>query len=63
MSASFPFGFEGGMWDLMVLNSDLCLSIYVAFWRVYIEKCLSILRFHAGFEDFGLKPYCIHDNL
>ena len=26
--ASFPFGFEGGMWDLIVLIPDNCLSIY-----------------------------------
>ena len=25
---SFPFGFEGGMWDLIVLTPDRCLSIY-----------------------------------
>ena len=24
----FPFGFEGGMWDLSVLIPDHCLSIY-----------------------------------
>ena len=27
----FSFGFEGGMWDLIVLISDHCLSIYSAF--------------------------------
>ena len=26
--ASFPFGFKDGMWDLIVLNPDHCLSIY-----------------------------------
>ena len=26
MSASFPFGFEGGMWDLILLVPDYCLS-------------------------------------
>ena len=25
---SFPFGYEGGMWDLIVLIPDHCLSIY-----------------------------------
>ena len=25
---SFPFGFEGGMWDLIILIPDHCLSIY-----------------------------------
>ena len=24
---SFPFGFEGGTWDLIVLIPDYCLSI------------------------------------
>ena len=27
--ASFPFGFEGGMWNLIVLIPDHCLSIYL----------------------------------
>ena len=26
--SSFPFGFEGGMWDLIVLIPGHCLSIY-----------------------------------
>ena len=25
--ASFPFSFEGGMWDLIVLIPDYCLSL------------------------------------
>ena len=25
----FPFGFEDGMWDLIVLIPDHCLSIYI----------------------------------
>ena len=28
MCASFPFCFEAGMWDLIELFSDLCLSFY-----------------------------------
>ena len=28
VSSSFPFGFEGGMWDLILFISDHCLSIY-----------------------------------
>ena len=31
--ASFPFGFEGGTWDLIVLIPDQCLSIYFTFYR------------------------------
>ena len=30
MCPSFPFDFEGGMWDLFVLVPDPCLSIYLA---------------------------------
>ena len=26
LCASFPFGFEGGMWDLIVLIPDYCFS-------------------------------------
>ena len=26
---AFPFGFEGGMWDSIVLVPDHCLSFYV----------------------------------
>ena len=28
MCPSFPFGIEGGIWDLIVLIPDHCLSIY-----------------------------------
>ena len=27
----FPFGIEGGMWDVIVLIPDHCLSIYLSF--------------------------------
>ena len=27
MCACFPFGFDGGMWDMIVLISDHCLSV------------------------------------
>ena len=30
MWASFPFVFEGGMWDLNALDPDYCLSFYFA---------------------------------
>ena len=29
--ASFPFGFEGGKWDLIVFVPEHCLSFYIAF--------------------------------
>ena len=38
---SFPFGFEGWMWDLTVLIPDHCLSIYVVI----------VLSTRGGFEQ------------
>ena len=39
MCASFPFRFEGGMWDLIVLIPDHCLSIYFAkYWKWMVSK-------------------------
>ena len=32
---SFPFGIEGGMWDVFVLILDHCLSIYL--WTIEIH--------------------------
>ena len=29
--ASFPFGFNGGMWNLIVLVPDYCLSFYFVY--------------------------------
>ena len=31
VDASFRFGFQGGMWDLIVIIPDHCLSIYFTF--------------------------------
>ena len=31
VSSSFPFGSEGGMWDLILLIPDHCLSIYLEY--------------------------------
>ena len=30
MCLSFPFGIEGGMWDVIVLIPDHCLYIYLS---------------------------------
>ena len=30
---SFPFGTEGGMWDVIVLIPDYCLSIYFTYYE------------------------------
>ena len=31
---SCPFGFEGGVWDLIVFNPDYCLSIYLSEFKI-----------------------------
>ena len=31
LSASFQSGFEGGIWDLIVLVPDHCLSFYLVY--------------------------------
>ena len=40
---SFPFGIEGGMWDVIVLIPDHCFSIYLgqAFFSYLPRKCIS----------------------
>ena len=43
MCPSFPFGIEGRVWDVIVLISDHCFSIYLAI-CVYDS-------FPFGFED------------
>ena len=45
MCASFPFGFEGGTWDWIVLISDQCLSVYL------VSDCISF------FYDFLILIY------
>ena len=35
---SFPFGFEGGMWDSILLVPDYCLSFYFSL----TSNCLSL---------------------
>ena len=32
LCASFPFGFDGGMWEVIVLIPDHCLSSYSTKW-------------------------------
>ena len=38
---SFPFGFEGRMWDVIVLIPGHCLSFYFERWK-YDKKCVRI---------------------
>ena len=35
----FPFGIEGGMWDVIVLISDHCLSIYFGYSAESFSEC------------------------
>ena len=43
---SFPFGIEGGMWDVIVLIPDHCLSIYfvLAFYNTLSPRS-QVVRF------------------
>ena len=41
--ASFPFGFGGGVWDLVVLVPDHCLSFYFANSRPCDVECTDLL--------------------
>ena len=45
--ASFPFGFYGRMWDLIVLIPDYFFSIYfgVILFVKSISKCFALLEF------------------
>ena len=38
MHASFPFGLEVGMWDLLLIIPDHCLSFY---FRYRLKYCIS----------------------
>ena len=40
---SFPFGIEGGMWNVIVLIPDYCLSVYFAVVILYTNYKLCIL--------------------
>ena len=41
MWASFPFGSEGGVWDLIEVVPDHCLSIYFATKLDRLSQCIS----------------------
>ena len=36
----FPFGIEGGMWDVIVLIPDHCLSIYFVSSKIMISEMI-----------------------
>ena len=43
LCASFPFGFEGGMWELIILVLDHCLSFFffIAWLCIYVRHPLN----------------------
>ena len=45
---SFPFGFEDGVWDLIILIPDHCLSISFITWRYFSEPVLSLKYMFYG---------------
>ena len=44
---SFPFGIEGGMWDVILLIPDHCLSIYL------MSVFLRLHRFSKGYTSLN----------
>ena len=42
----FPFGIEGGVWDVIVLIPDYCLSIYYQYEPVSVK---------TGLNDINIK--------
>ena len=52
MRASFPFDFEGGIWELIVIIPDCCLSINL----VYPYK--NLLEFSGNFLNFPAQILC-----
>ena len=53
MCASFPFGFEGGTWDLIVSTPDHCHFIYLSL-PVYDFQSLVYFGFFACFAAFDM---------
>ena len=46
---SFPFDIESGMWDVIVLIPDHCLSIYFS-----NSTCVSLIAmYHMNFKDIN----------
>ena len=56
----FPFGFEGRMWDLIVLVPDHCLTFYFGL-SIFIHQYRGdlILPLHVlGFVTYDKSPTC-----
>ena len=49
MCPSFPYGIEGGMWDLTVLVPNYCLFIYFFIYCLWISVYLCI-SFHVCYS-------------
>ena len=55
----FHFGFEGGMWDLIVLVPDHCLSFYfAAFWGIEKYAGEGVLKFRVVFTFDTERAVC-----
>ena len=42
MCSSFPLGIEGGMWDVIVLIPDHCLSIYFPYFSTSLSPATAV---------------------
>ena len=49
---SFPFGFEGGMWDLIELVPDHCLSFYFTLYNQYSDPNKMAMNISAKVQNF-----------
>ena len=49
----FSFGFEGRMWDLIVLAPDHCLSFYFTVYTHHFGTKNSTLYQYRGANEFG----------
>ena len=50
----FPFGFEGGMWDLIVLIPDHCISIYFQQIYKYVSSIVHVI------SDLSIHKFYIY---
>ena len=60
MLHSFPFGIEGGMWDVIILIPDHCPSIYL---DMYNSCFHSLYTFSPELNDMLNLPFGRHDLL
>ena len=56
---SFSFGFEGGVWDLMLLVPEHCLSFCFTLNKAYLLHLTELL--HSKFpRTYGFTALCLH---